>query len=64
VGAFDFNDVQLFVLNQHKLALCDLVATGFVGAVYRFTGLLINQLLAQPVAGVAVDLAKRNPFRR
>ena len=61
---FARRNVQFFVLDQQKLALSDLVATGFVGAIYGFTGLLIDQLLAQPVAGLAVDLAKRNPFRR
>jgi hypothetical protein len=29
----------------------------------RFAGLLIDKLLAQPVAGLAVDLAERNPLR-
>jgi len=29
----------------------------------RFAGLLIDKLLAQPVAGLAVDPAERNPLR-
>jgi hypothetical protein len=50
-------------LDEEKLALADLVASGLLRALYGFTRLLIDELLAQPVAGLAVDLAKRNPLR-
>jgi hypothetical protein len=39
------------------------VAAGLFIPLDRFTSLLIDELLAQPVAGLAVDLPKRNPFR-
>jgi hypothetical protein len=29
-----------------------------------FAGFLVNELLAQPVAGLAIDLAERDPLRR
>ena len=63
VGALDLDRLQLLIFDEEELAFADLVAPGLIGAVDRFAGLLIDKLLAQPVAGLAVDLAKRNPFR-
>jgi hypothetical protein len=63
VRAFDLDGLQLLVLNEEKLVLADLIAAGLLVPFDRFTGLLINELLTQPVAGLAVDLSKRNPLR-
>ena len=63
VGALDLDRLQLLIFDEEELAFADLVAPSLLGALDRFAGLLIDKLLAQPVAGLAVDLAKRNPFR-
>jgi hypothetical protein len=49
--------------DEEELAFADLVAPGLLGALDRLAGLLIDKLLTQPVAGLAVDLAERNPLR-
>jgi hypothetical protein len=36
----------------------------FTLGVDRFAALLVDELLAQPVAGLAVNLAEGNPLRR
>jgi hypothetical protein len=51
VGAPDFDGLQVLVLNEEELAFADLVAAGLVVPVDRFTGRLVDELLAQPVAG-------------
>src|ERR1700680_2465773 len=63
VGAFDLDGLQLLVLDEEELAFADLVAAALVVGIDRVAGLLVDELLAQPVSGLAVDLAEGNPLR-
>jgi hypothetical protein len=53
VRAGDLDGLQLLIFDEEKLAFADLVAAGLVMSLDDFTGLLVNELLAQPVAGSA-----------
>ena len=61
--AFNLDGLQLLVLDEEELAFADLVAAALVVGIDRVAGLLVDELLAQPVAGPAVDLAEGNPLR-
>jgi hypothetical protein len=63
VRTFNLDGLQLLVLDEEELAFADLVAAGLVVGIDRVAGLLVDELLAQPVAGLAVDLAEGNPLR-
>ena len=63
VAAGDLDRLQLLILHEEILALADLVAAGLVVRLDGFAGLLVDELLAQPVAGLAVDLPERNSLR-
>src|SRR5229473_2236153 len=60
VGALDLDRFELRILDDEVLALGDLVAAAFVLGGDRRAGLLIDELLAQPIAGGLVDLPKRD----
>src|SRR5580704_2688220 len=64
VRARDLDRLQLLIFDEEILAFADLVAAGFLMSLDDFAGFLVNELLAQPVAGLAIDLAERNPLRR
>src|SRR6202035_1246258 len=64
VRARDLDRLQFVVLDEQILGFADLVAAGLLVSLDDFTGFLVNELLAQPVAGLAVDLAERDPLRR
>src|SRR5262249_4439590 len=50
----------LFVADDGKLIFADLETTRLVGRLHDLAGDRVDQLLTQPVAGGAVDLAKRD----
>ena len=60
VIAFDFERVEFVVFDQQVFVLGDLVALGLVSGVDRLAGLVVDQLLAQAVAGLPVDLPERD----
>jgi hypothetical protein len=62
--AFNFDRFQLRILDQEVLSLGDLVAAAFVLRGDRLAGFLVDQLLAQAIAGGLVDLAERDPLGR
>jgi hypothetical protein len=51
VGALDLDGVKLLVLDDQVLTLGDLVAAALVLGGDRLAGLLVDELLAQPIAG-------------
>jgi hypothetical protein len=63
VGALDLDRVELLVLDDQVLALGDLVAAALVLGGDRLAGFLVDELLAQAIAGRLVDLAEGNPLR-
>src|SRR5262249_33984891 len=56
VGAFDLDRIQLGIIHDEVLALGDLIAAAFIFGGDRFAGLLIDELLAQAIAGRLADL--------
>ena len=64
VLALDLQGLDLVVLDLDVDALVDLVAAPLVGGVHRLARLLIDQLLAQAIAGFLVDLAERDALGR
>jgi hypothetical protein len=63
MGALDLDGVEFLVLDHEVLPLGDLVAAPLVLGGDRLAGFLIDELLAQPIAGRLVDLPERNPLR-
>src|SRR5207248_1735430 len=55
---------DLVIIDFDVDAFFDLVALGLVVSFHGLAGLIIDQLLAQAVAGFLVDLPERDPFRR
>jgi hypothetical protein len=64
VVALDRNGVELVVFERDVGVLSVLEAATFIGALNGLARDLVDQLLAQPVAGPFVDLPKRYPFGR
>ena len=62
--AFDRNGVDLIVLDENVLVLGDLVAAALLAGLDRLARDIVDELLAQPVAGLAVDLAERDTLAR
>ena len=62
VVALDFERFDLLVLDLDVDALVDLVAADLVGRVDHLARLVVDQLLAQAVAGLLVDLPERHPL--
>ena len=60
MGALDLDTVQLVVLDDEVLPLGDLVAAALVLGWDRLAGFLIDELLAQAIAGGLVDLPERD----
>jgi hypothetical protein len=56
VGALDLDRVQLGIIDDEVLTLGDLITAAFIFGGDRFAGLLIDELLAQAIAGGLVDL--------
>ena len=54
--------LDLLVLDLDVDVLVDLVAADLVGRLDRLAGHVVDQLLAQPVAGLLVDLPERHPL--
>jgi hypothetical protein len=63
VGALDLDGIEFLVFDDDVLAFADFVATALVFRGDRFASFLIDELLAQPIAGDLVDLAERDPLR-
>ena len=64
MGALDRNGVEFIIVHRDVGVLRVLVAAPLV---FTFNGLardLVDQLLAQTVAGLLVDLAERDPLGR
>jgi hypothetical protein len=64
VIALDLDGFQLLVLDQDVFALADLVALGLVLGLDRLAGLLVDELAADPVAGVAIESAEGDALGR
>jgi len=64
VVALDRNGVEFVVIHRDVGVLGVLVAAPLVGAFYGLARDLVDQLLPQPVAGLLVDLAERDPLGR
>ena len=64
VGALDLDGVELFIGDDEVFSLGDLVAAGFVYGADRRAGLLIDELLAQAIAGGLVNLAECDALGR
>jgi len=60
MGALDLDRVQFRVLDHEVVAFADLVAAALVLGSHRLAGLLIDELLAKPIAGGLVDLPESN----
>ena len=60
VIALDLDGLELVVLEHDVLALGDLVALGLVLGLDRLAGLLVDELAAHAIAGVAIEGAKRD----
>ena len=56
MAALDRDRVDFFVLDAHVNALIDLVAASLVGRIDGSPVSFVDQLLAQAVAGLLVDL--------
>ena len=56
-------DLKLFVLNGQEAAVADLVAAPFVRAVNSLASDRIDELLAEPIAGVPIDLTEGDALR-
>ena len=52
--------LKLFVLNRQEAAVPDLVAAPFVRAVNSLASDRIDEVLAEPIAGVPIDLTERD----
>jgi hypothetical protein len=63
VRVLELDGVNLLGLDLHVLALGYFVAAALVVRVHRAAGFLIDHLLAQPVAGLAVDLMEPGLLR-
>ena len=57
-GALDLDRFQLLGLDLDVFALAEFVAAALVSLSTTLAGLFVHHLLAQPVAGLAVDLVK------
>jgi hypothetical protein len=64
VVALDRNGIEFVVVHRDVGVLGVLVAAALIGALDRLARDLVDQLLAQPVAGLLVDLAERDPLGR
>ena len=64
VVALDLDRVELVILDHEVRALRIFVAPALVCRLDGVTGVFVDQLLAKPVAGLLVDLAKRHAFAR
>ena len=62
--ALDGDGLELVVLDQHVIALADLIAAGLVRALDEVAGMLVDQLLLQPVAGLPIDLLEGDTLAR
>ena len=62
MGALDLDGFQLLVFDHEVLPLGDLIAAPLVFGADRLARFLIDELLAQPIAGRCVDLPERNPL--
>ena len=64
MAALDRDGVELFVLDLQVDALVDFVAPALVIGVDRVARRFVDQLLAQAIAGLLVDLAEGHPLAR
>ena len=64
VVALDRNGIEFVVFDRDVGVLGVLVAATLIGALNGLAGDFVDQLLAQPVAGLLVDLPKRYPLSR
>ena len=64
VGALDRNGVEFIIVHRDVSVPRVFVAAAFVRAIDRLACNLIDELLAQAVAGLLVDLAERYPLGR
>jgi hypothetical protein len=62
VSAVDRKGIEFVVIHQDVGVFRVFVAPALVFTLDRFPGDLIDQLLAQSVAGLLIDLAKRDPL--
>jgi hypothetical protein len=62
VIALDLHRLELVVVEHDVLAFGDLVALRLLLRFHRLAGLFVDELAAHPVAGVAVERAKRDPL--
>jgi hypothetical protein len=63
VAALDRDGVDLFVFDLQVDALVDFVPAPLVAGIDRLAGLLVDQLLAEAVAGLFIDLAEGDTLR-
>ena len=64
MGAFDFYLLEFFVLNHEILVFADFVSPALLLGQHGLTCFFVDQLLAQAMAGLLVDLPERDPLRR
>ena len=63
MGAFDRDRFQLGIDDREIPTFGDLVATALLLGRNRFASLLVNQLLAQPIARDLINLPERDALR-
>ena len=64
MAALNRNGVDLIVLDTQVSALPDLIAAPLIVGIDRITGLFVDQLLAEAVAGFLVDLPEGDALGR
>src|SRR5204862_2025903 len=64
MGALDLDPLEFLVLDHEVLAFGDLVAAALLLGRYGLAGFLVDQLLAQAIAGRLVDLPEGGALRR
>ena len=62
VVALDLDRLDLLVLDQEIGVLRIFVSAALVGRLDRLAGDVVDELLAQPIAGLLVELAERHPL--
>jgi hypothetical protein len=62
VGALELDGLELVLVDLDIFPLAQLVAAAFVGLVDHLADLLVDHLLAQPIAGALVDLVEMRPL--
>jgi hypothetical protein len=63
MAALDRDGVDLFVFDLQVDALVDFVPAPLVAGIDRLAGLLVDQLLAEAVPGLLIDLAEGDTLR-